>query len=125
MRSLILLAAFVFAGVLGVKAQSSSIQNTAWKMYVDELHDTITLHLKNDSSYATQGSESNVVVRSVCKISKDTLKIKDYEGQYACPGEEGVYTYKIEGNVLTMYVVGDACEGRRGTIAGVKWIKVQ
>ena len=123
MRKSLMLAVILFvAGTMGLRAQS--LKNTNWKLYIDELHDTITLHIQGDSSYVTQGN-GNVVVRSVWKTMKDSVTMKDVEGQYACPGDEGVYTYTVKENTLTFFVVGDPCEGRRNSISGAKWMKQQ
>jgi len=118
-----MLALIIFiTGTMGLRAQS--LKNTNWKLYIDELHDTITLHIQTDSSYVTQGSNGTVVVRSVWKTVKDSVTMRDVDGQYACPGEAGVYTYAIKEGTLTFFVVGDPCEGRRNSLNGAKWIKL-
>ena len=65
-------------------------------------------------------STGEVVVRSVCKVAKDTLKIMDYDGQYNCPDGEGVYRWIVEGNELSLFMVTDPCSGRAGVLNGVK-----
>ncbi len=114
------MGALLFATGGGLQAQT--LQNTSFKLYVDQLNDTITLHVVKDSSWVTQG-RGGVVVRSLFTVSKDTLTMQDYEGQYACPGQKGVYTFKLTENSLTMYLVADPCDGRVGTINGAKWIR--
>ena len=121
-KSLLLAVILILAGTMGLRAQS--LQNTVWKLYIDELHDTITLHIKTDSSYVTEGS-GEVVVRSVWRNVKDSVTMKDLDGKYACLGDEGVYTYTVKDNVLTFFLVGDPCEGRRNSISGAKWMKQQ
>lgn len=121
-KSLLLVLFLVIAAGVSQRAQSQTLQNVSFKLYVSDLNDTITLHIGKDSSWVTQ-SGGMVVVRSVFSVSKDTVTMKDYDGQYACPGQPGVYTYTLKDDVLTFFVVGDACEGRRGTIGGAKWIR--
>lgn len=122
MRKLVLLTVVVLmAAATNLNAQS--LQNTAWKVYIDQIHDTITLHILKDSSFVT-GSDGEVLVRSVCKVGKDTLSMRDYEGKYYCPDGEGVYKVEVSGNELSFFLVNDPCEGRTGSINGTKWIRV-
>ena len=101
----------------GLHAQS--LKNTAWKFYVDQLHDSLVFHIGMDSSYTTTVT-GEVVVRSFCRIDKDTVKIKDFEGQYNCPDGEGVYRYVVEGDVLSFFLVTDPCATRAEVLNGVK-----
>ena len=122
MRKLALLTVVILmAAATGLHAQS--LQNTAWKVYLDPLHDTITLHILKDSSFVT-GSDGEVLVRSVCKVAKDTISMRDYEGKYYCPDGEGVYKVQVSGDALSFFLVADPCEGRNSSIHGTKWIKV-
>ena len=118
-KSVFLGLILLLGGAIGLRAQS--LQNTNWKLYIDELHDTITLHVAKDSSFVTVGG--NVVVRSSFKTSKDTITMKDVDGQYACPGDEGVYKYTVENGILTFFLIGDPCENRKNSISGAKWTK--
>src|SRR5580692_12875675 len=103
-----------------VKAQS--IVNTSWKMFVaGEVNDTLTLHIKADSSYVTN-SMGTVVVRSVCKLYSDTLTLSDYEGNFSCPGL-GTYKYSVIADKLTLDLISDQCPPRGENINGVKWIR--
>ena len=110
----------LLAATAGVRAQS--LKGTNWKLYVDELHDTLTFHIGTDTSFTTDGS-GEMVVRSLLKVNKDTISIKDIDGKYACPGEEGVYTYLFLADGLTMTLVKDPCDNRSNSINGVKWIR--
>jgi hypothetical protein len=109
------------AGAAGIQAQS--IENSSWKFYVDALHDTLTLHIAKDSSFVTT-SMGDVVVRSAFKSVKDTLKMRDVAGEYACPDGEGVYRFTIEDDWLSFFLVADPCTGRSEAISGSKWKKV-
>src|ERR1700720_4136016 len=122
MQKLALLTVVILmAAATNLKAQS--LQNTSWKMYFDQLHDTLTLHIGKDSSFVTDGV-GEVVVRSVCKVTKDTLSLRDYEGKYFCPDGEGVYKLAVIDGTLNLTLVNDPCEGRNSSIRGSKWIKV-
>lgn len=120
-KSSLLLVVILLATATGLKAQS--LQNTSWKTYFDSIHDTLTLHIGKDSSFVTD-SGGEVVVRSLFKAGKDTLSMKDYEGRYACPGDEGIYKVDQNGGTLNFTLVSDPCEGRNGSLNGTKWIKV-
>jgi hypothetical protein len=122
MRKLALLTVVILmAAATSLKAQS--LQNTAWKAYLDPVHDTLTLHIGKDSSFVTD-SGGEVVVRSVCKVTKDTLSLRDYEGKYFCPDGEGIYKVAVIGDALNFTLVNDPCEGRNNSISGTKWIRV-
>lgn len=103
-------------------AKAQSLQNTSWKMYIGEVNDTLTIHIGKDSSYVTD-SGGEVVVRSLCKITKDTLNLLDYEGKYACPNDNGVYKITVMADALNFKLIKDSCEGRVGSLDGSKWIR--
>jgi len=90
---------------------------------VDDLHDTITLHIKTDSSWVTN-SQGAVVVQGSFRQAKDTIFMKDVSGQYFCPDGEGVYTVVVKELFMTFFLVTDPCGGRSNTINGTKWAKV-
>lgn len=114
--------ALLLAGAISLHAQS--IKGTNWKLYIDELHDTLTFHIKGDSSFVTDGA-GEVVVRSICKISKDTITLKDIDGKYVCPDQAGVYTYAFVADTLTMTLVNDPCDNRANSINGARWIRAK
>ena len=122
MRNLVAIAAVVFFSVFANRADAQSLKNTAWKFYVDQLHDTLVFHIGADSSFTTT-STGETVIRSFCKVEKDTLKIKDIDGQYYCPDGEGVYRWTVEGDVLSLFMVTDPCNDRAGVLNGIKCIK--
>jgi len=119
-KTLFLSIALSLAGAISLHAQS--IKGTNWKLYIDELHDTLTLHIKGDSSFVTDGS-GEVVVRSLCKVSKDTITLKDIDGKYVCPDQAGVYTFAFIADTLTMTLVNDPCDNRSTSINGARWIR--
>jgi hypothetical protein len=110
------------AAVTSLHAQALS--NTNWKTYIgDPLNDTITLHIKNDSSFVTNKG-GDVLVRSLCKLSTDTLTITDYDGPQACPGQPGKYKAALSVDTLIMTLISDDCGGRAGVLNNLKWKKV-
>ncbi|MBN8855116.1 MAG: hypothetical protein BGO55_25090 [Sphingobacteriales bacterium 50-39] len=121
-KTLFLSIALSLAGAISLHAQS--IKGTSWKLYIDELHDTLTLHIKGDSSFVTDGS-GEVVVRSLCKISKDTISMKDIDGKYVCPDQTGVYIYAFIADTLTMTLVNDPCDNRSNSINGSRWMRAK
>jgi hypothetical protein len=106
------------------QSQTPSLKNTNWKIFIPDLNDTITLHIKTDSSYVT-GTTGDAVVKSVCKVSGDTLSFTDYDGQYACPNATGKYKINLsdDGNNLTLILIEDPCDGRANAINKLKWIR--
>jgi hypothetical protein len=117
-------ALFIFllaAGSTTVRAQTS-LKNTAWKFYVDALHDTLTMHIGVDTSFSTS-STGDIIVRSTYKTVGDTIKIKDVDGQYPCMDGEGVYKYVVDGDSLTFLLVVDPCYNRSGALVDTKFKK--
>ncbi len=128
MKKIPLLALAFLLSLLSIRAhaqtQTPSLKNTNWKIFIPDLNDTITLHIKNDSSYVTT-STGDAVVKSVCKVSADTLFFTDYEGQYACPNATGKYKIAMsdDSNNLTLTLIDDACDGRANAINKLKWTR--
>lgn len=117
---LVLLVFFLCAGAGRVSAQS--LQNTAWKFYVEELHDTLTMHLGTDTTFSTSSS-GDLIVRSLYRVVKDTIKLKDVDGQYPCMEGEGVYRYSIEGDYMKFILVNDPCQNRSDALKDCRFLK--
>jgi hypothetical protein len=116
---------FVIAGTSRLQAQATtlSLKGTAWKFYVDALHDTLTMHIgAADTSYTTT-SAGEVVIRYLCKLQKDTLRILDIGGEYYCPDGEGVYRVSIEGDYMSFFLISDPCTNRSDAVNGTKFRK--
>jgi hypothetical protein len=128
MKRISLLALIVIVSLLSTRAhaqsQAPSLKNTNWRLFVADINDTLTLHIKSDSSYVTNGA-GEAVVRSVCKVSADTLCLTDYDGQYACPNATGKYKINLsdDAGTLTLLLIEDPCEGRANAINKVKWMR--
>jgi len=112
----------LMAGTSRLQAQPT-LKGTAWKFYVDALHDTLTLHIGVADTNFTTTSAGEVVVRSVSKLKNDTLRIKDFDGQYYCPDGEGVYRVSIEGDYMTYFLISDPCTNRSEALNGMKFRK--
>ena len=104
--------------------QAQSINNKNWKAFFAEpFNDTLTLHIKSDSSFVTL-SNGEVLVQSACKITGDMITITDYStGQYSCPDATGKYKINLNGDSLILTLIEDSCEGRAQALNGLKWIK--
>jgi hypothetical protein len=128
MKKALLLTALLIGTLLSIRSnaqtQTPSLKNTNWKLFVPELNDTITLHIKTDSSFVT-GATGEAVVRSVCKISADTLFLTDYDGQYACPNATGKYKISLSDDAgsMTLTLIDDPCDGRANSINKAKWLR--
>ena len=113
---------FIFmlaAGSTTVRAQTS-LKNTAWKFYVDALHDTLTMHFGADTSFCSS-TTGDIIVRSKYKTVGDTVKMKDVDGQYPCMDGEGVYKFVVDGDVMTFLLVADPCMNRSGALVDTKF----
>jgi hypothetical protein len=123
MKKFIFLIAFVFLTTTTIQLNAQSLHNTDWKTLLgDPINDTITLHIRMDSSFVTTGA-GDTVVRSLCIISGDTVTLKDYEGKYACPNTDGKYKFSLSGTMLIFTLINDPCDGRVQSINGAKWTK--
>jgi hypothetical protein len=126
MQKALVLVALLTGALISAHAQSQlpSLKNTNWKLFVPDLNDSITLHIKTDSSYVTT-TAGDPVVRSVCKVSADTLCFTDYDGQYACPNQTGKYKISLsdDASSMTLTLIEDPCDGRANAINKLKWIR--
>jgi hypothetical protein len=122
MKKLILLAGFFCLASFLFHLNAQSINNRNWKIYVgDPLNDTLTLHIKSDSSFVTN-SRGDVMIRTNCTISGDTLTIADYDsGEHSCPEAKGKYKIDLKGNSFKSTVIEDGCEGRAQLLNGATW----
>lgn len=115
-----ILVLFLSAGTNSLRAQS--LANTAWKFYVEPLHDTLTMHIGADTSFSTSSS-GEMIVRSLWKQVKDTVKINDLDGMYPCTAGEGIYRVSIDGDYLNFVMVSDPCNQRADALNGVKFLR--
>jgi hypothetical protein len=123
MKHLFLAFSFLLIAALLTRADAQSLVNTNWKAYIGEpVNDTLVLHIKADSSSVTDRT-GTAVVRSVCKISGDTLSLTDFDGEYACPSMTGKYKVAQTGEQLVFTLIDDPCDGRAGALPATKWMK--
>lgn len=123
MKHLLFAFLFFFAAALLSRADAQSLLNTNWRAYIaDPVNDTLVLHIKADTSFVTDRSGSTVV-RSIYKISGDTLSMTDLDGAYACPSMTGKYKVAQTGDQLVFTLVDDPCDGRAGALPATKWMK--
>lgn len=117
----------LFAGLFCLMSAASSlfaqsINNRNWKTFIaDPLNDTLTFHIKADSSFVTNGSGATIL-RTNCIISGDTLTLSDYGyGDYTCPDMKGMYKITLNGGSFTLKLINDPCDGRTHALDGIKW----
>ena len=123
MKHLFLSLTLLAATALLSRADAQSFANTNWKAYIgDPVNDTLVLHIKADSSFVTDRT-GTAVVRSVFKMSGDTLSLTDFDGEYACPSMTGKYKVAQTGDQLVFTLIDDPCDGRAGTLPNTKWMK--
>lgn len=124
MRQLVVAIVVLFLSAGANRLQAQSLTNTAWKFYVEPLHDTLTMHIGADTSWSTSSS-GETIVRSLWKQVKDTIKITDVDGMYPCTSGEGVYRVSVEGDYLSFFMVTDPCDQRSNALNGVKFLKTK
>jgi hypothetical protein len=128
MKKALLLTAVLIATLVSARSfaqsQPPSLKNSNWKIFIPDINDTLTLHIKTDTSYVTNGT-GDAVVRSVCKVWADTLSFTDYDGQYACPNATGKYKINLadDASTLTLILIEDPCDGRANAINKLKWMR--
>jgi len=122
MRSFVVAFFVLILSAAASRLQAQSLTNTAWKFYVEPLHDTLTMHIGADTSFSTSSS-GELIVRSLWKQVKDTVKINDVDGAYPCTAGEGVYRVSIDGDYLLFTMVMDPCNQRADALNGVKFKK--
>ncbi len=121
MKKIICGSIFILLTAFVMQVNAQSIKDTDWKTFIgDQINDTLTIHFRKDSSFVST-SAGNVVVRSFCTLSGDTLVFKDYEGEYICPDSEGKYKFRINDGFLLLTLISDPCDGRVRAVDGVKW----
>lgn len=107
------LLAFLFLMPLGLAAQSPA---GSWKLNVpDKDGNQIPLHvtISDDGTYALDfGGDGTVDTKGKYTIDKDKMTIQDTEGSDCT--EAGVYTFKNDGNTMTMTRISDGCANRGG-----------
>ena len=124
MKKIILTAGLFFLTSALFHLQAQSINNKNWKAYLAEpFNDTLTFHIKSDSSFVTL-STGEVLVQTNCKITGDMLTLTDYStGEYSCPDATGKYKINLSGDSFTLTLIEDPCENRGQALNGLKWIK--
>ena len=76
---------------------------------------TIKLDIKPDGTYLVDlANDGTVDVQGNYEINADQLSITDSGGRNACLNQKGVYKFTVDAAQMTMEVVSDSCEGRRG-----------
>lgn len=122
MKKILLVAGIVFLVSVLSHVHAQSIDNKNWKAYLDApINDTVTFHMRSDSSFVTS-SNGNVVIRIHCAIIGDTLTIVNQDAdEHGCPEQKGKYMITLKDDSLILTVIEDACEGRAHALSGVKW----
>src|ERR1043165_9498376 len=113
MKKIILLPALLFLMSMLCQLNAQSINNKNWKAFFSEpFNDTLTLHLRGDSSFVTM-SNGDVLLKTKCTVTNETLTLSDYSGgQYSCPDVTGKYKIDLKGDILILSLIEDACGGR-------------
>ena len=122
MKKLILFAGLFCFGTLASHLHAQSINNRNWKaFFADPLNDTLTFHIRSDSSFVTT-SKGEVLLHTNCRVTVDTMTLSDYgTGEYTCPDMLGKYKINLTNNTFTLALIDDPCDGRAKALDGIKW----
>jgi len=108
-----LLLAFIAMLPFGLMAQSPV---GTWKMSVPDENGKMTplkVDLSENGTYAIDfGADGIIDTNGKYTVEGGKMTIQDTKGSDC--SEQGVYTLKIEGDILTMTRVSDGCDGRGG-----------
>lgn len=105
----VLMALSALAGGSGVAAQSSPAGRY-------ETLGGITMTL-TEQGRATFVSQRGVLVDAMYRLDGMVVVFRDTAGLVACPGQDGRYEWRLEGDTLRFRPVADPCEGRRGALS--------
>lgn len=98
---------------LGLMAQSPV---GTWKMSVPDQAGKmtpLTVNISADGTYAVDfGADGTIENKGKYSVEGGKMTIQDTEGSDCT--EKGVYTFKIDGNTMTMTRVSDGCANRGG-----------
>jgi hypothetical protein len=87
-----------------------------WKMSVPDENGKLTpmkVDILADGSYNIDfGAEGSIEIKGKYTVDGAKMTIQDTEGS-DCP-EKGVYTFKVEGDTLTLTRMSDGCADRGG-----------
>lgn len=124
MKKILLFAGFFCLASFVSHLDAQSIDNKNWRAsFGDPINDTLTFHIHSDSSFVTN-SKGEVMLRTNCIISGDTLTLSDYgSGEHTCP-DMGKYKISVSGKSFSLTVINDPCEGRSQALNDVKWAEV-
>lgn len=82
------------------------------------------LKLADDSRF-TVLNDGEVVVEGRYTVEENQLEFTDEKGPLACQAEQetGIYKWALEGKTLTLTLVDDKCDGRKGVLAARLFLK--
>jgi len=71
----------------------------------------------------TVSQNAKAVVKGNYVIEKDQITLNDKEGDFACLGQPGKYTWAFDGKNLSFTKVEDECGGRVQALPAQPWTK--
>lgn len=75
---------------------------------------TNTMTMNEDGSFTVDfGSDGKANVLGTYTIDGSKITISDTAKESPCYGKDGVYNFKLEGDIVTITLIEDACEIRR------------
>jgi hypothetical protein len=104
---------FLFPNFASAQQLAGTDWATKWGL---PINDSIFYKFQGGTLYITDKANTNIFTSTYTE-SNDTLRVKDVSGSHACnPSEEGVYTFEINGNTLSITLVIDPCQVREGVL---------
>lgn len=88
-----------------------------WKLDIPQEDGTVAsakFSVKADGTYTLDfNMDGSLDVYGRYTLDGNQVAVVDYDGDYACPdGQKGVYTMRIENDVLQLTKVSEECPGR-------------
>ncbi len=106
--------------LLPMTTQAQDAFTGSWKLEIPDGSGNlipIKVVMSDDGKYtADVGMDGSVEIEGRRQLEgADEVILWDTGGTFACPSDvKGRYKYKLEGDMLILTVVSDACEGRTG-----------
>ncbi len=116
---LLLLARTVPAA--GQTLSKEELANSQWKTFYPAMKDTLMMRYTKDSLIITTSTGAQLLV-SGYKLGKNIITFHDGGGLNGCPDLPGSYHLQIAGDVLTLQMDEDPCDGRGSILISKKWI---
>ena len=104
---------------------NAQLANTSWTGTIEAGGNTINVLWKvaTDTSYFYGTDDNSLLDVSIITIQDGTLNLRKISGLSSCGSEDGLYTFEIKDNTLTIYLKKDDCPDRAAVLDKVSFTK--